>query len=286
MPGSLALMSPLPSSSTAAALAHEADLRSQIVTLRDSNAPEPRLRLVRLFSAKTGLGRGASPAVRALQTAVQLKLAAYIGDEHGLYDVALSALDSFVNIRIKDARSKASESFAQLCHERDWTSLALFSASSVAEEALRTILGTKNRLTVIDVAPGYEGRATAKRLASATGASIRYGLLSNCQRLLDGVHVCVIGAEEVTMNGCILAAPGAGMVAQVAKEIGIPVVVTTQAVKFSEGMVVDWTYAGYDVLRPDEVLAIVTELEMESGVTGIGPWAAPDVLDALARTRV
>lgn len=294
MPGSVALASPLPSSSTATLLAHAAHLQSQILTLRDSNTPDPRLRLARLLSLHSTHGRAPSPAVRALQTTVQSQLEAYgaapqksvpenSAKESALYNVAISAVKSFVALCVEDASSEASVLFANLCEDRDWTSLALFSASSVAEEALKAADGKDKRITVIDAAPDYHGRAAAKRLASATESSIRYGLLSNCQRLLDGVHVIVIGAEEVTMNGAVLAAPGAGLIAQVAKEIGIPIVVTTQAIKFSEGMVVDWTFGEYDVLCPDEVLTIVTEFDLNSRGSGIGAWEAPDILQALAQ---
>lgn len=280
MPGPVAVAAAHPASSTAAILSHEASLRRQIATLRESNTPEPRLRLARLLSSssRSGMGRVSSPVLRALRDAVQMQLAAHTGDEVALYEVALAALDSFVTVRIHGARSKASAFFDQLCRERAWVSLALFSASTVAEAAFMAINVPGKRLTVIDVAPEYDGRAVAKRLAIATEAPVRYGLLGNCQRLLEGVDAVIIGAEEVAMNGCILAAPGASVVVQVARELGVLVVVTTQAVKFSEGMIVDWTYAGYDVIRPHEVLAIITEMD-----TGLwSPSAAPDVLRKLA----
>lgn len=286
MPGTVAVGASSPSSSTAAVLSHEASLRCQVTALRDSDTPNPRLRLARLLSfssgPRSGPGRVSSPVLRALRDAVQMQLAAHNGDDATLYDVALAALDSFVSVSIHAARSKTSILFDQLCRERDWNSLALFSASTVAEAAFRAVNVTGKQLTMIDIAPEYEGRAIAKRLASVTGLPVRYGLLGNCHRLMEGVDIVVIGADEVTMNGCILAAPGTGVVVQVAREIGIPVVVTTQAVKFSESMIVDWTYAGYDVIRPEEILIVVTEMELGSWGPGFGPWAAPEVLSNLA----
>lgn len=277
-------------SSTAAILAHHASLRARVLALRAAPPPEPRLRLAALLSPSAS-PRGVSAPVRALRAAALRRVQAYAGhgdDDHddGMYDAAVAALDAFVSTRVEDARGAASALFAKLCASRDWTSLAVFSPSSVAEEAVRVAGGEKRRFTVIDAAPEYEGRAVAKRLAGYTEASVRYGVLGNCQRLLDGAHVVVIGAEEVTMNGCVLAAPGASVIAQVAKEIGIPVIVTTQAVKFSEGMVVDWTYGGFDVLKTDEVLLVVTEMELSEANVGIAPWMAPDVSKALARLKV
>lgn len=268
-----------PPSSTDAIMSYEASLRRQILAMRDAKAPDPRLRLARLFStnAAPDFGRGSSPVLRTLRDAVQMQLAAHT-EENDLYDVALEALDAFVTVRIRGARSKASAFFDKLCRERGWSSLALFSESTVAEEAFMAINVPGKRLTIIDIAPQYEGRAVAKRLASATGAPISYGLLGNCHRLLHGVDAVIIGAEEVAMNGCVLASPGAGIVVQVAREQGAVVVVTTQAVKYSESMIVDWTCAGYDVIRPHEILAVVTE--MNTGVWD--PSEAPEVLKKLA----
>lgn len=290
MPGPVAVVSYGPSSSTDTVQSHEASLRRQITALRHSNTTDPRIRLARLLSSssdpRSGPGCASSPVLRALRDSVQVQLAAHTGDDAALFDIALAALGSFISVRICGARSKASIVFDQLCREREWNSLALFSASTVAEAAFKAAKVTGKRLTVIDVAPEFEGRAVAKRLASVTGSSVRYGLLGNCHRLLEGVDAVIIGAEEVTMNGCILASPGTGVVVQVAREIGVPVVVTTQAVKFSERMIVDWTFAGYDVIRAEEVLTVVTEMELGPWGPDFGPWAAPEVLRELASTSV
>ena len=294
MPGKLLLPARAPSSSTAAVLAHHASLRARIEALRARRPADARLQLSALLSggaaaagrASSSSSSSSSPPVRALRASAQRSVQAHAGANAELCDVALAALDAFVSTRVRGARAKACELFARLCESREWSSLAVFSASSVAEEALRGAGGEKRRFTVIDCAPEFEGRALARRLARFTESSVRYGVLGNCQRLLDGAHVVVIGAEEVTMNGCVLAAPGASVIAQVAKEIGIPVIVTTQAVKFSEGMVVDWTFGGFDVLKADEVLLVVTEMEMSEVNMGIGPWMAPDVWQAVSRLTV
>lgn len=214
-----------------------------------------------------------------MRESIQARLAAHSAvDDLELYDVALAALDAFIAVRVRGASAKASAFFDQLCRDRSWTSLAVFGASTVAEAAFLAVNAPRKKLTVIDSAPAYEGRHIAKRLAADSGAPVRYGMLASCHRLLEGIDAVVIGAEEVAMNGTILAAPGTSVVVQVARELGVSVVVTTQAAKFSENMVVDWVYAGYDVIRPNEVLAIVTELDT-------GTWtaaSAPNVLRRLA----
>ena len=96
---------------------------------------------------------------------------------------------------------------------------------------------------------------------------------------MEGVGAVIIGADEIAMNGCVLASSGASNVVQIARELGVSVVVTTQAIKLSEGMIVDWSYAGYDVIRPHEILTIVTE--MKTSVYSASD--APDVLKVLAR---
>lgn len=213
-----------------------------------------------------------------MRESIQARLAAHSADDLALYDVALAALDAFVAVRVRGASAKASAFFDQLCTERGWTSLAVYGASTVAEAAFLAVNVARKKLTVIDSAPAYEGRQIAKRLAADSGAPVRYGVLASCQSLLEGVDAVIMGAEEVAMNGAVLAAPGASVVVQVARELGVSVVVTTQAVKFSENMVVDWVYGAYDVIRPYEVLAIVTE--MDTGTST--PASAPDVLRRLA----
>lgn len=266
-------------SSTDAIMSLEASLRRKIIALQESAPSDPRLQLAQLLSSSSasGFGRGASPVLRAMRDAVRVQLAA-CDDDDILCHVALAALDAFVTVRVHGARAKTSAFFDKLSRERYWDSFAIFAGSTVAEEAFLAI-NIRKQLTVIDVAPKYEGRGVAKRLAAATGAAVRYGLLGSCRRLLEGVDAVIIGAEEVAMNGCVLASPGAGIVVQIARELGVSVVVTTQAVKFSEGMIVDWTYAGYDVIRPHEILTIVTEMN----TSAYGASDAPDVLKVLAQ---
>lgn len=276
MPGPVIVVDQSPTSCTSAALSYETHLRREIAYLQASEAQDARMVLTRLLSGDTS-GRSSSPVFRAMRDAVQTRVASHTGEEAAVYDVALAALDTFVAVRLRGARSKASAFFDQLCRDRAWNSLALFSASSVAEAAFLAVNETRKRLTIIDTAPRYEGRGVAKRLAAATGVPVKYGMLSNCQRLLEGVDAVLIGAEEVAMNGAVVAAPGTSVVVHMARELGVVVIVATQAVKFSENMIVDWTHGEYDVIRPSEVMSIVTE--MDTGQWN--PASAPDVLRGL-----
>lgn len=273
MPGTSLVMQSDMESCTSAVLCHEAHLRREIASLREEKNQDTRRVLAKLLSA-SGSPRSASHVFRAMRDAVQEKVSSHDGKDSELYDVALAALDAFIAVRIRGARAKVSAFFDQLCRERVWNSLALFASSSVAEAAFLAVNDMRKRLTIIDTAPDFQGRAVAKRLATSTGVSVRYGLLSSAQRLLEGVDALVIGAEEVSMNGAVVASPGASIAVQAAREHGLPVVVATQAVKFSESIIVDWMVGPYDVLKADEVATFVTELDTGSWATA----SAPDVL--------
>eukprot|EP00177_Eucheuma_denticulatum_P008524 GFKZ01015509.1.p2 GENE.GFKZ01015509.1~~GFKZ01015509.1.p2 ORF type:complete len:281 (+),score=40.53 GFKZ01015509.1:404-1246(+) len=269
--------STLPPSSTALALSIESSLRRQIIALRQSLPDSPRLHLsTLLFTLRNPLPT--SPLLRAMRDTIEARLLTHRADDVTVLDVALTALDSFISVRVLGARAKVSAFFDQLVRERSWTSFAVFGSSTVAEAAFLAVNTSGKRLTVIDSGPEFEGRAMAKRLASATGAPIKYGVLANCHRLLDNIDAVIIGAEEVAMNGAVLSAPGSAVVVQVARELAVPVVVTTQAIKFSENMVVDWVSGGYDVIRAHEVLVIITEMD----TVNWSPSSAPDILRKMA----
>lgn len=213
------------------------------------------------------------PVLRAQREAIQPAIIHHSANDNTIFDAALTAMDAFLSVRIHGARSKASAFFDRYCRETSWTHIALFAPSTVAEACFLALNESRKRLTVIDVGPEYPGRALAARLAAQTNAPTRYAVLSSAAHALETVDVLLLGAREVCVNGCVICEEGAGALVQIAKDSGVSVVVVTQAVKYSDRMVVDWN-AGGDVIRPDEITAVVTELDTATWNT----CAAPNIL--------
>lgn len=264
-----------PHTISAQSQSHEDTFRAAITHLR--HLPHPREPLLRhLLHLLPEPSLRFNPTLRAQRDALQSAILAHPTSHPGLLDVAARAMDAFLSVRIHGARAKTSAFFDSLCRDRSWTHIAILSPSTVASACFQAINDRRKRLTIIDVAPHFPGRVDATSLASQTGAPVRYCVLANAHKGLDGVDVLVIGAREVCMNGCVVSAFGAGVLMHVARELGIPVVVATQSVKFSHRVLVDWCAEG-DVIRPTEISAIVTEMDTASW----NPALAPEVLRKL-----
>lgn len=189
----------------------------------------------------------------------------------------LQCLDTFLSVHVIGARAKASAFFDKLIYDTRWLRIGLVAGSTVAESAFLAVNswgGSKKSLTVIDLGKSCPGHDVVKRLAFQTQAPVRYAPLCAAHKALEQVDVVIMGAQEVVMNGCAIVAPGGGIVAQAAQEARVPVVITTQSVKFTERIVVDWFVNGGDVLKPAEIHSIVTELDTNS----LSPTFAPDIL--------
>ncbi|PXF47890.1 Translation initiation factor eIF-2B subunit delta [Gracilariopsis chorda] len=235
--------------------------RTSLLALRHSNNSDPRATILRhLESIFPYEAAARNPTLRAQRDAVHAAVSAQPKNDASLYDVATTAMDAFLAVRINGARAKVSAFFDSFCRERQWSHVAVLAGSTVAEACFLALNYPSKRLTVIDTAPNYPGRTLAARLASQTSANVRYATLSAAARALDSVHVLVIGAKEVCLNGTVLAERGAGVLANMARENAVQVVVATQAVKYSDRMLISRSPDG-DVINPTEIAAVVTELD-------------------------
>lgn len=265
-------------SSSEEAVAYEAILRlaiSDVDAKVDALAPLSRL-LNEYISDNTAQRR---PVLRAMRDHVLVALAA-AEDGEDLCTVALRALDAFIAVYVIGARAKASAFFDKLIRETGWFRIAILAGSSVAEAAFLAVNHPKKTLTVIDAGSDFPGRKLVDKLAWQTQAPVKYAPLSAAHKAVEQVDVVVMGAKEVMMNGCVIVAAGGAAVAQAAQEAGVPVLIATQAVKFSERALVEWFIEG-DVLRPRETQSIVTELDTNAW----RPTFVPDVLKKIAGER-
>lgn len=211
------------------------------------------------------------PVLRAMRDHILIELAG-ADDSDDLCVIAKRALDAFLSVRVIGARAKASAFFDKLVKDTGWVRIAVVAGSTVAEAAFLAVNHPKKILTVIDFGPHFPGRSLVHRLATQTLASVRYAPLAAAYKAIEQVDVVVMGASEVMMNGSVVVAPGCAAIAHFAHEIGVPLLITTQAVKISYRALVDWFVEG-DLIRPREVQAIVTELDTNAWT----PTFVPDV---------
>lgn len=265
-------------SSSEHAIAYEARLRLSISDIDPEG--DPLVLISRLLNHHIPEHLAQSkPILRAMRDNVLVALAS-ASDTDDLCAVAKCALDVFSSVHIIGARAKASAFFDKLVKDTEWTRIAIVAGSTVAEAAFLAVNHPKKSLTVIDVGPHFPGRSLVHRLASQTHAPVRYAPLSAAHKAVEQVDVIVIGANEIMMNGCVVVAPGGAAIVHAAHEAGVPVLVTAQAVKFSERALVDWFVDG-DVIKPREIQAIVTELDTNSW----RPTFVPDVHKKMAGER-
>lgn len=266
-------------SSSEEAVSVEADLRLAISDLDpDADVLAPLSRLLNLYITDEIAQR--RPVLRAMRDFVMVALG-NAADGDNLCTVASRALDAFIAVHVIGARAKASAFFDKLICETNWLRVAILAGSSVAEAAFLAVNNNNKSLTVIDVGPAFPGRALADKLARQTKAPVRYAPLASVHKALEQVDAVVMGAEEVMMNGCVVVSPGGGVVAQAAQEANLPILIVTQAVKFSNRALVEWFVKG-DVLRPAEIQSIVTEMDADP----TRPSFAPDIWKKLSGERL
>lgn len=91
---------------------------------------------------------------------------------------------------------------------------------------------------VVDSRPLFEGRNLARGLAGL-GVSVRYCLLSGLAEVVGDCTTCFLGASAMLGNGRLQARAGTAMVAMMAKDAGIPVIVLCESVKFTGKVALD-----------------------------------------------
>lgn len=80
---------------------------------------------------------------------------------------------------------------------------------------------------------GLSGRDAAQ-LFSRAGISTSYVLVSGMAPFLRSASKCFFGASSVASNGAVLGRAGQGLVAAVAKQLGVPTIVFSESYKRSD----------------------------------------------------
>lgn len=167
-------------------------------------------------------------------------------------DHILSSIDTFIRERITAAGAAIATSAADKITPGDV--VVTFASSSVVQRAFLEAHArcTRFRVVVVDSKPLFEGRRLATRLARR-GLDVQYALVSAAAHVVKGATKVFLGAHAMMSNGRLYSRVGTALVAMLAHERAIPVIVCCESLKFTDKVALD-SVVGNEVAPPEELL--------------------------------
>ncbi|EIM88174.1 IF-2B-domain-containing protein [Stereum hirsutum FP-91666 SS1] len=147
-------------------------------------------------------------------------------------------IDNYIRDRIIIADQVIQETAVKKIHNGDV--ILTYARSSVVEKVLLEAWseGTQFSVVVVDSRPMLEGKRLLSVLASA-GLPCSYVLLPSLGSIITEVSTVFVGAHSINSNGAVYSRAGTALVAMMAKQHSVPVVVCCETYKFSEGVQLD-----------------------------------------------
>lgn len=168
--------------------------------------------------------------------------------KHDLCD----AIDNFVRERITVADQVIALSAAEKVQDGDV--ILTFAKSSIVQQTLVEAhkKGTKFRVIIIDSRPLFEGKHLARALAEL-GLEVQYSLIHAIGHAVKDATKVFLGAHAMMSNGRLYSRVGTAIVAMMAKEADVPVIVCCESVKFTDKVALD-SIVTNEVAPPDELI--------------------------------
>jgi ribose 1,5-bisphosphate isomerase len=188
------------------------------------------------LTAAADILRDARPSAVSLPNAVNYVL--HLAETHQDDDPAvarpflLADVTAFLS-SLESSAGKAAEYGASLVVEGDVILTICNSSTVVSSLALAWASGKRFRVFACETRPRWQGRITAKELASA-GVDVTLIVDSAAYHTMrvKGVNKILVGADTVYASGDIVNKVGTSQVALAGKSLGIPVIVCTETIKF------------------------------------------------------
>ncbi|KAJ7276142.1 eukaryotic translation initiation factor 2B delta subunit [Mycena haematopus] len=219
--------------------------------------------------------------------------------EQDAKDLLCSKIDDYIRDRIIIADEVIQDLACKKIKDGDV--ILTYARSSVVEKVLLSAYkqGKRFSVIVVDSRPLLEGKALLQALTSAPPVSwtlsndsllpppppipCTYALLPALPSLITEATTVVLGAHSLHSNGAVFSRAGTALVAMMAKQHSVPVLVCCETYKFSEGVMLDGfgknelapshlfqTSAQapnleilnplYDLTPPSSITAVVTEV--------------------------
>lgn len=162
-----------------------------------------------------------------------------------------SAIDSFIRERITVAGQVIASSACSKI--RDGDVILTFAKSSIVERTLVEAhrQGKKFRVIVVDCHPLNEGRNLARAVANL-GLQVQYVLTHTLSHVIQDATKVFLGAHAMMSNGRLYSRIGTALVAMMAKEADVPVIVLCESIKFTDKVALD-SIAINEVAPPEEL---------------------------------
>lgn len=162
------------------------------------------------------------------------------------------AIDNFIRERITVADQVIVLSAAEKVQDGDV--VLTFAKSSIVQQTLVEAhkRGRKFKVIVIDSRPLFEGKHLARALADL-GLEVQYSLIHAIGHAVKDTTKVFLGAHAMMSNGRLYSRVGTAIVAMMAKEADVPVIVCCESVKFTDKVALD-SIVTNEVAPPDELI--------------------------------
>ena len=174
------------------------------------------------------------------------------------------AIDNFIRERITIAGQVIATSATEKI--RDGDVILTFAKSSTVQQTLLEAFnqGKKFRVIVVDSRPLFEGKNLARALADL-GLEVHYSLIHAISHAVKDATKVLLGAHAMMSNGKLYSRAGSAIVAMMAREADIPVIVCCESIKFTDKVALD-SIVTNEVAPPDELMI------QGSGSTQLSKW--------------
>ncbi|MCJ1396744.1 hypothetical protein MMC18_009636 [Xylographa bjoerkii] len=161
-------------------------------------------------------------------------------------------IDNFIRERITVADQVISTSAAEKIQDNDI--ILTFAKSSIVQQTLVEAYrkGIRFRVIVVDSRPLFEGKHLARALADL-GLEVQYSLTHAIDHVMKDATKVFLGAHAMMSNGRLFSRIGTAIVAMMAKESDVPVIVCCESVKFTDKVALD-SIVSNEVAPPDELI--------------------------------
>ena len=167
------------------------------------------------------------------------------------------AIENFIREKIVVADEVIASSAAERI--RDGDVILSYAKSSIVEKTLLTAhsKGKKFKVIVVDSRPLFEGKNLVKTL-SESGIEVEYSIITGLAHVAPRATIAFLGAHAMMANGSLFSRVGTAMVAMMAKEAHIPVVVCCESIKITERVALD-SFVHNEIAPEDELIPPPTD---------------------------
>ncbi|KAI9740260.1 MAG: hypothetical protein M1834_004838 [Cirrosporium novae-zelandiae] len=164
------------------------------------------------------------------------------------------AIDFFIRERITLADQVIAEKSVEKIVDGDV--ILTFAKSSIVQSTIIEAhkRGKNFRVIVTDSRPLFEGRNLARSLSNL-GIEVQYSLIHGISHAVKDATKVFLGAHAMMSNGRLYSRAGTAIVAMMACEADVPVIVCCESIKFTERVALDSIVLN-EVAPPDELVSI------------------------------